>query len=1451
MDIARLQPSIAGLTDAQAAYETALRDVADATRRAAQQPLDADATTRLQLASEELAEARTRVESARQQLDANRLLELAQLATGDQLLGSIDGRQVLSLFPVAIEARLEPGRLRMRVWPDAISTSTHDPRLTEKELAAAKRYWREEAAATTDDASRDAWRALSDEIGPTRAAWAAQVLTPTNRDALQPGVDPVFPIVPMQDDAAPFVPRAGVLPDRWIAIGIRDNVRVVEHVGAPIPMDLAVGIDTTPAETVALANREGEPIQLPPRMRWMTDFAIGVEVGMALDIPVGANVDRLDELFVFGVRITQTPAQNAAALEDLFTGHRFSRGFAFVPQNTPTNNSVAGGSGLPSRGQRVDAAFNLERRPRAFVPGAASNGVSAARAFGLETNVFAAIPASGAAPGIAAEPDGFEPEAAAAMQTMLWQVTLGAALEDFLLLPNARADALREYFRQHVRAAGPVPALRVGRQPYGVLPVTAINAFIDSGDGIDPRLLPVLRASRSWFASLRQGDLFNGASEDALRHLGRSLRLFAETTRQSSSFTGANRWATLAASLAIASGNTIPNTWRNRRITGTVEGIPAPVARPIVDEAAAPDMAALASGLPGAILELPEPASVLGRIARHAALLEWSRFARGACEVIVDEASNVDLATRAARLGSDVYTRVLIQAFADRLEPIGPVGPAPIDPVIRRSLREDARRREDGEIPDLPEPEDPEEPRPDRPPLEGEREVTLEERRRIRALVGSLTQPLATCPGAARLASFRQALAQLARFPAARLEYEMFGALDICNHRLDAWFTSLASRRLATLRAAAPAGVVIGGWGCLQDVRGADPLDPQQRAEFIHTPSLDQAAAAAVLRSGARRARRGGSSHGDIDLSSRRVRLARWILEGVRNGRSLNELLGARFEREVKGTPAEAQLGELRALFPGVSGAGVLDGLALQQSTLPPSSSPDAIRGAAALDETLDAVADAVTAEAVYQIVRGNPVGALINIEAIAAGAAPPDLHVTETPASGIRLTHRIVIALPAKAAAPGWPVGSTPRSRAEPLLDAWCGLLLGPADKTILTIEGAAGTVRVPLSLLRIGAIDVVLAGRNRGAELAEAAIRAAAEAAAPAGPALTEPRVREDRAWKDLVGLCDATAAVLTQGEALRAESFDPPSAVPPAAAADVGDLPVRVNDALAELTAVRDALVQRTAPVASVIRAAAFGVRLPGVLPGATPSTEQQDALLAAVEARVTAAMTGTPRERLRALFGGDLPGIVTFTPRDPEMLVTATSPPPSLLDGDAAAPHTWLDAAGRNHSKAAALAEVLLRKEAAGDTAPVQLLIAQAPWTDGDRWIATSFTSRSKRQPAGRLSVLIHAPAGFSATEPLGGLLIDGWTETIPAASRDTAMALRFNNASTRAPQVILLAVSPNPAQPWSTTTLVDVLRDTLMLARLRVQPSTSFSRGGLMPFAWLGQRATNTGISFSI
>ena len=67
----------------------------------------------------------------------------------------------------------------------------------------------------------------------------------------------------------------------------------------------------------------------------------------------------------------------------------------------------------------------------------------------------------------------------------------------------------------------------------------------------------------------------------------------------------------------------------------------------------------------------------------------------------------------------------------------------------------------------------------------------------------------------------------------------------------------------------------------------------------------------------------------------------------------------------------------------------------------------------------------------------------------------------------------------------------------------------------------------------------------------------------------------------------------------------------------------------------------------------------------------------------------------------------------------------------------------------------------------------------------------------------------------------------------------------------APQVILLAVSPDPSQVWTVDTVVDVLSQALMLARVRMQPSITLTQSGHMPLVYLGQRPGNTGISFSL
>ena len=107
----------------------------------------------------------------------------------------------------------------------------------------------------------------------------------------------------------------------------------------------------------------------------------------------------------------------------------------------------------------------------------------------------------------------------------------------------------------------------VGRQPYGVLPVTSLSDFVAlPSEGIDVMVPRLLRAVRTWFAMRRQPLIFTGDPDDALRQLGRSIRLLAETTPQVPQQTDSNRAARLAGSLQIVTRRLIDDTWRTAAI---------------------------------------------------------------------------------------------------------------------------------------------------------------------------------------------------------------------------------------------------------------------------------------------------------------------------------------------------------------------------------------------------------------------------------------------------------------------------------------------------------------------------------------------------------------------------------------------------------------------------------------------------------------------------------------------------------------------------------------------------------------------------------------------------------------------------------------------------------------------------------------------------------------------
>ena len=108
----------------------------------------------------------------------------------------------------------------------------------------------------------------------------------------------------------------------------------------------------------------------------------------------------------------------------------------------------------------------------------------------------------------------------------------------------------------------------------------------------------------------------------------------------------------------------------------------------------------------------------------------------------------------------------------------------------------------------------------------------------------------------------------------------------------------------------------------------------------------------------------------------------------------------------------------------------------------------------AALDQALDALSDALTAESVYQLVRGNPARAAATVDAVAHGEIqPPELQFPVTPRPGIALTHRLLVVLSGPGAEAPTDLRAARRA-AEPNLDAWLRQMVGDVKDVRLQAE-------------------------------------------------------------------------------------------------------------------------------------------------------------------------------------------------------------------------------------------------------------------------------------------------------------------------------------------------------------------------------------------------------------
>ncbi len=563
-------------------------------------------------------------------------------------------------------------------------------------------------------------------------------------------------------------------------------------------------------------------------------------------------------------------------------------------------------------------------------------------------------------------------------------------------------------------------------------------------------------------------------------------------------------------------------------------------------------------------------------------------------------------------------------------------------------------------------------------------------------------QPEPPAPSAAD--ELHASVAYLAGRADADFDSLLGGALDITAHRLDAWHTALATRRLGQLRAAQPAQVYLGGFGWVENLVARAPLspasvpgepaaleDPANRGYQL-APSQQQAVTAAVLRSGfltnnpsdaAGQPAGNGAAQGNpfaVDLSSRRARLATWLLDGVRQGQALADLLGYRFERTLQEAGLSTLIEPFRQAFPynpvitgngNGSGAtptesapvsGVTDGVALNdlaQSAGPgqqPGSLPSPLTAAdwtqaqpalTVLADAVDAVADAVTAQTLHDALTGNTYGAGATLDSVASGVVPPPpLPFLNTPRDGSAVTHRVLIPVPAgqPSPPPGWP--ATPRGAAEPALTSWVAGLLGDPSKVTAAVTLTDGTgaaiggapVPVTLASLGLGPLDV-MALAARPAELQDLAVHTVlAAGTGAAGGTLNASPPGAARPLAAVLAIAAAAGQVIGAGEAADARDLALPATVTDPGV-NLADLATRVNGSAGGPPGAAGRLAAAAAALAAALPgdpAPGSGTAPPsGVPAGADPAALAAALLQAMLLGVPAAAPAGTGAAALAAL------------------------------------------------------------------------------------------------------------------------------------------------------------------------------------------------------------------------
>jgi hypothetical protein len=1031
----------------------------------------------------------------------------------------------IMLLPVRLETRFKDTdkgeQLWVRVYPDEVAVTTHEKILTERESEFGIAYWKALRGAADEETRKDAWRTLADKFGANRAAWVALQTKPLNWSTPPPASDDElqFPNIEVtKPDNWTEAPHSVVMPDRFVLMAYRGGKVVHTVVGKQIKDRLIVGPAPLEDEDKPSITRDPADNRLKygDDFLWLTDFPLALENGMAFRVPLDAmdSHSGFDQLLVIGLKLSADDADGQKLVEDLIDNHHYSaKGFSLVRQGSATNNTDDDDAQFSSSDWLHDVSYFVENGDPLFTwqsdPNKATDGQRLAQYLGINYDRLHYI----------YNADASDHSEAVAMNRALYAGTLGYYLDSMLneVMSNEAMKNLREFFTDYVTGRGPLPAIRVGNQPYGILltssfskwayPITPLKLPLFDGEVYE--VLQLLSGLWQDFkAQLSHISKSGNARENLMKVLGlqptsadyyHRVGYSYDTIKNLEEFgwggeyygdvfmLAFEKWAGIAFLKTLG--------YKTERKNGTPK--PAPLLLQLIYQHyhTRLDNRNLIDNLP---------------LSEERGIKPYDEgTGKNYIDWLLDNSADVDkleqqnFGTGVTKPNALLYMMLHNALLLEAKHSIHFLLVA--NDIVADELVRSRKFMNISSQPDV-----------------SHWEVFRAPANRVIPNESSV-QPLLSFVQLDRfntgaglevgryLNQAKDALKTLKGLPTARLERLFAEHVDTLNYRLDAWQTALFDRRLRQQRELKPdnpqrrTGLYIGSYGYLENVRAArakrkkvseDVLPPElregkgnlftspQNGGYVHTPSLNHATAAAILRNGylthSTPAEREKLS---VNLSSERVRRAKYLIEGVRNGQSLEALLGYLFERGLHDWTTRPVnpiiLDQLKPVFrkkfpikrtkiprqgfdsePAevIEDYSVVNGLDLARTTAAfpygitfapalSSSQIDAIKKEKNnLENSLDALRDVLTAECAYQLALGNFDRAAAIMQSISGGQLPVEIEVINSArGTDLSFTNRVTLQFDSNVTANPWlPIPMTYRARTEPAFNNWVGAMLG-----------------------------------------------------------------------------------------------------------------------------------------------------------------------------------------------------------------------------------------------------------------------------------------------------------------------------------------------------------------------------------------------------------------------